>query len=136
MNGHTAYPAYALSPDEYTVSVSFGGNDVGAPVAVRTNRGLPASVVVARTDVGKYTLTFGAGMTVPSSTELLAIIASAEPVNLAGAFNVLVLAGNTLTSTRILTVQCVDFAGNAVELPASGTSRVNVQITFVNNTGR
>ena len=134
MNGETAYTPRGLAPDKYTIDLSFGGNDVGAPVTVRSERGLPAGVAVTRTGVGTYRITFGAGMTLPNAP--FAIHATAEPVNTAGGFVVFPIAGNTLTTTRILDVQCVDFAGAAVELPAAGTSRVNVSIAFTNNTGR
>ena len=135
MNGQTPYPAYDLSPDKFTVDLSFGGNDVGAPVSVRSERGMPNGVAIARTGVGLYVITFGAGFVVPSAARLVGIHVTAEPVNVAGAFMAVPLAGNTLTTTRTLSIQCLDAAFAAVELPAGGTSRVNVQIAFVNNTG-
>ncbi len=134
MNGETSYVAHGLAPDKFTVDLSFGGNDVGAPVTVRSERGLPAGVAVARTGVGAYRITFGAGMTLPNAP--FAIQVTPEPVNTAGAFLAFPIAGNTLTTTRILDIQCVDAAFAAVELPAAGASRVNVSIAFTNNTGR
>lgn len=134
MNGETTYPAYGLAPDERRIDLSFGGNDVGAPVTVRSQRGLPAGVSIARTGVGTYRITFGAGAALPNAP--YAIQVTPEPVNTAGAFLAFPIAGNTLTTTRILDIQCVDAAFAAVELPAAGTSRVNVSIVFTNNTGR
>jgi hypothetical protein len=134
MNGNASYPAYNLAPDEFHIGFSWQGNNTSSPDAAnnRGPRGLSWSV--ARTGVGLYVVTLGAGFSFPAQP--FAVTATTQGAVLAtDRCEAMVIGETTITTTRTITVQ-LHRAGTAFELPATAGNRVNVVIYCSNNTGR